>query len=78
MPFRLHAHGVYLNRLSFVKAPAIAGGFAAVVYLLTKYGVLLRKNALRAGFISAPIFFFVVTAVLTMVISTSNESCLYP
>ncbi|KAJ8519669.1 hypothetical protein ONZ45_g3389 [Pleurotus djamor] len=52
----------------FIIAPGISAGFAAVVFMLTKYGVLLRQNPLRAGFISAPIFFFTVTAILTMVI----------
>ena len=28
-------------------APALAGGFAATIYLLVKYGVLSRKNNIR-------------------------------
>ncbi|KAK0469022.1 sodium:inorganic phosphate symporter [Desarmillaria tabescens] len=52
----------------FVVAPGISAGFAAIIYMLTKYCVLLRKNSLRAGFFTVPIFFFGVTAILTMCI----------
>ncbi|PBK63188.1 sodium:inorganic phosphate symporter [Armillaria solidipes] len=52
----------------FIIAPGISAGFAAVIYLLTKYYVLLRKNSLRAGFATVPVFFFGVTAILTMCI----------
>ncbi|KAK0223966.1 sodium:inorganic phosphate symporter [Armillaria fumosa] len=52
----------------FIIAPGISAGFAAVIYMLTKYCVLLRKNSLRAGFTTVPIFFFGVTAILTMCI----------
>lgn len=34
--------------------------------MLTKFGVLVRKNPTRAALIAAPVFFFGVTAVLTM------------
>ncbi|KIY62110.1 sodium:inorganic phosphate symporter [Cylindrobasidium torrendii FP15055 ss-10] len=52
----------------WIIAPGISAAFGAIIYLITKYGVLLRKNSLRAGFIAAPVFFFGVTAILTMVI----------
>ncbi|PBK80826.1 sodium:inorganic phosphate symporter [Armillaria gallica] len=52
----------------FIIAPGISAGFAAVIYMLTKYCVLLRKNSLRAGFATVPVFFFGVTAILTMCI----------
>ncbi|KAK0484613.1 sodium:inorganic phosphate symporter [Armillaria novae-zelandiae] len=52
----------------FIVAPGISAGFAAIIYLLTKYCVLLRKDSLRAGFATVPIFFFGVTAILTMCI----------
>ncbi|KDQ29751.1 PHO4 superfamily [Pleurotus ostreatus PC15] len=61
----------------FLIAPGISAGFAAVVYMLTKYGVLLRKNPLRAGFIAAPIFFFGVSAILTMVIVYKGSPTLH-
>src|SRR5271154_6807907 len=39
---------------SWFIAPVIAGGFAAVIYLSTKYLVLKRKNPLRNGMIAMP------------------------
>ena len=42
-------------------APLVAGGFAAVVYLLTKYIVLVREDSVRAGLIMAPFWWFAVT-----------------
>ncbi|KAK0205393.1 putative Sodium:inorganic phosphate symporter [Desarmillaria ectypa] len=47
----------------FIIAPGLSAGFAAIIYI-----VLLRKNSLRAGFTIVPIFFFGVTAILTMCI----------
>ncbi|KAG2004826.1 sodium:inorganic phosphate symporter [Coprinopsis cinerea AmutBmut pab1-1] len=47
-------------------APAIGAAFGIAIYLLVKYGVLLRKDSVRWGMITAPIVFFLVGAVLTM------------
>ncbi|KAF1956564.1 phosphate transporter [Byssothecium circinans] len=49
-------------------APAISGAFAIIVFLITKYGVLQRKNPLRAGLWMIPAYFGVTAAILTMVI----------
>lgn len=49
-------------------APCIAGCFGAILFLITKYGVLKRKNPLRAGFILIPFFFFITSGVLTMLV----------
>lgn len=53
---------------SWVIAPAIAGCFAAIIFLITKYGVLKRENPLRWGFIMVPIYFAFTSGILTMVI----------
>ena len=50
-------------------APAISAGFEAIVYLLIKYIVLVRKDPTRWGLYTAPFFFFTLTAVLTLSIS---------
>jgi sodium-dependent phosphate transporter len=55
-------------------APALAAGFGAVIYLITKYAVLERKNPIRAGLIISPVYFFTVAAVLTMSIGKSSFS----
>jgi sodium-dependent phosphate transporter len=47
-------------------APSIAAGFGAIVYLITKYAVLVRKNPIRNALYISPMYFFTVTAVLTM------------
>ena len=41
-------------------APGIAGGFAAIIFLITKYGVMRRKNPVFKAFVMVPIYFFVV------------------
>ncbi|PWN48043.1 phosphate transporter [Violaceomyces palustris] len=46
-------------------APCIAGGFAAIVYLITKYAVLKSRNPVKVGLCTAPIYFFIVASVLT-------------
>lgn len=53
-------------------APAIAAGFGAVIFLITKYAVLKRKNTIRAALIASPVYFFGVTAILTLTIGTSH------
>lgn len=53
---------------SWVIAPAIAGCFAAVIFSVTKYGVLKRSNPVKYGFIMVPIYFGITSAILTMLI----------
>ncbi len=53
---------------AWVIAPGIAGCFGAILFLITKYLVLKRKNPLRAGLMLVPVFFFVTSAVLTMLV----------
>ncbi|TXT04866.1 hypothetical protein VHUM_03949 [Vanrija humicola] len=47
-------------------APAISAGFGAVIYLITKYAVLVRKDSVKKAMLLSPIYFFTVFAVLTM------------
>jgi sodium-dependent phosphate transporter len=49
-------------------APGIAGVFASIVFLITKYAVLERKRSLRNGFMMVPVYFAVTAGILTMVI----------
>jgi hypothetical protein len=53
-------------------APSLAGAFAATIYLLTKYLVLIREDSTRAGLIASPFFFFTTTTILTMSIGEPN------
>lgn len=47
-------------------APAIAAGFGAVLYLLVKFVVLMRRDAVRWAIWTGPFFFFTAAAVSTM------------
>jgi solute carrier family 20 (sodium-dependent phosphate transporter) len=53
---------------SWFIAPLVAGGFATVIYLVTKFLVLERKRSLRNGMISIPIYFGITLGILTMFI----------
>ncbi|KAG9128571.1 Na+/Pi symporter [Ceratobasidium sp. 392] len=59
--------GVAFVFSSWVIAPCIAGGFAAIVFLITKF-VLKRENSVKWGLILAPAYFFIVAGILTMAI----------
>ena len=53
---------------SWFVAPLIAGGFATIIYLATKYLVLKTKTPLRNGMIAIPIYFGGTLGILTMMI----------
>jgi sodium-dependent phosphate transporter len=57
--------GVVQVFLAWIFAPILAGCFASIVFLITKYGVLLRKNPIMKGFIAIPIYFGITSALLT-------------
>ncbi|CAE6358758.1 unnamed protein product [Rhizoctonia solani] len=65
-----NGNGVAFVFASWVIAPIVAGGFAAIVFLITKFVVLNREGdaSVKWGLIVAPVYFFVVSAVLTMAI----------
>ena len=46
-------------------SPLVAGGFAAIIYLITKFTVLRSKNPVSMGLWTAPIYFFGVTCIIT-------------
>lgn len=60
--------GVSAIIASWVISPAIAGGFASIIFMITKYGVLLRSDPLRNGFFMVPIYFGITSGILTMLI----------
>lgn len=69
------AGGVHWGWSGFAKiiaswfiAPAVAGAFAAILYLITKYTVLERKNSLRNAMYVIPLYFALTAGVLIMVI----------
>lgn len=65
--------GVVQVFLAWILAPSIAGGFGAIVFLITKYGVMLRKNPVMRAFVTIPLYFGVTSALLTSK-STTKKS----
>ena len=63
-----HGSGIAAIIASWFIAPAIAGAFAAILFLITKYLVLIRKESLRKGILLTPAYFGLTMGVLTMVI----------
>jgi PiT family inorganic phosphate transporter/sodium-dependent phosphate transporter len=55
-------------------APGIAGGFGAIVFLITKYGVMRRNNPVYKAFIMVPIYFFVTSFLLSLLICWKGGS----
>ncbi|ESZ97459.1 hypothetical protein SBOR_2148 [Sclerotinia borealis F-4128] len=53
---------------AWIIAPGIAGCFSTILFLITKYGVMKRKNPVRAAIISIPFYFGITTGLLTMLI----------
>lgn len=53
---------------AWVIAPGIAGCFGAILFLITKYGVLKRQNSFRKGLYYIPAYFALTSGVLTMLI----------
>lgn len=54
---------------SWFIAPCIAGAFASIVFLISKYCVLERKHNLRNGLFLMPVLIFITFAILTMLIT---------
>ncbi len=57
--------GVVQVFLAWILAPVLSGCFGAIIFLITKYGVMLRKNPVTKAFIAIPIYFGITSALLT-------------
>lgn len=49
-------------------APVIAACFGAIIFSITKYGVLRRSNPVRNAFFMVPIYFAITSGILTMLV----------
>lgn len=49
-------------------APGISGVFGAIIFLITKYGVMRRNNPVKKAFIMVPIYFFLTSFLLALLI----------
>jgi phosphate/sulfate permease len=57
--------GVVSVFLAWIIAPFCSAGFASIIFLITKYVVMLRRNPLMKALISIPIYFGVTSALIT-------------
>lgn len=57
-------------------APCISACFGAILFLLTKYGVMKSKNPLKMGMIMVPIFYALTSGILTMLIVWKGAAAL--
>lgn len=60
--------GVVQVFLAWVIAPVLAGGFASIIFLITKYGVLLRSNPSAKGLFLVPIYFWLTSSLIVMLL----------
>ncbi len=51
--------------LAWIIAPVLSSAFAAIIFLLTKYGVLLRSNPTNKGLMLIPIYFWSLPRLLS-------------
>ncbi|CAI5470793.1 unnamed protein product [Closterium sp. Yama58-4] len=69
--------GVAQIATSWVLAPTLAGILAALIYMITLYAVMKRKNSLRAGIYAIPVYFTLTTfIVMFYVVSKNGKSTL--
>lgn len=61
-------NGVVSVFLAWIIAPGLAGAFASIIFLITKYGVMLRSNPVLKGLCAIPVYFGITASLLTMLI----------
>jgi sodium-dependent phosphate transporter len=60
--------GVVQVFLAWIIAPGLAGCFAAILFLITKYGVMVRKNPVWKALFLVPVYFGVTAMLLVMLL----------
>ncbi|KAL2260378.1 hypothetical protein VTK26DRAFT_5619 [Humicola hyalothermophila] len=60
--------GVIQVFLAWIIAPGLAGCFAAIIFLVTKFGVMLRKDPVKKALFYVPVYFGITAALLTMLL----------
>ncbi|KAM0550856.1 hypothetical protein ACHAPJ_008720 [Fusarium lateritium] len=60
--------GVVSVFLAWIIAPGLAGAFGAIIFLITKYGVMLRSKPVWKGLYLTPVYFGITASLLTMLI----------
>lgn len=49
-------------------APGISAAFGAIIFLITKYGVMRRSNPVKMSFFMVPVYFFLTSFLLALLI----------
>ncbi|KAL1959104.1 hypothetical protein VTO42DRAFT_2891 [Malbranchea cinnamomea] len=66
--------GVVQVFLAWVIAPGLSAAFGSIIFLITKYAVMLRSNPVKWAFFTIPVYFGVATGLLTMLIVWKGAS----
>ncbi|KAK3305931.1 phosphate-repressible phosphate permease [Chaetomium strumarium] len=60
--------GVVQVFLAWIIAPGISACFAAIIFLVTKYGVMMRKDPVKKALFYVPVYFALTAALLCMLL----------
>lgn len=60
--------GVIQVFLAWIIAPGLSGCFGAIIFTVTKYGVMLRSNPVMRAFALVPVYFAITGSLLTMLL----------
>ncbi|TGJ86675.1 hypothetical protein E0Z10_g2093 [Xylaria hypoxylon] len=60
--------GVVSVFLGWIIAPGLSAGFASILFLSTKYGVMLRKDPVKKAFALIPVYFGLTAILLAMLL----------
>ncbi|KAI1480605.1 phosphate transporter [Daldinia eschscholtzii] len=60
--------GVVSVFLAWIIAPGLAGIFASIIFLITKHGVMLRKDPVMKAFALVPVYFGITASLLVMLL----------
>jgi sodium-dependent phosphate transporter len=60
--------GVVSVFLAWIIAPGVSAAFAIIIFLVTKYAVMLRSNPVIKGLMLVPVYFGITASLLTMLI----------
>jgi phosphate/sulfate permease len=70
-------NGVSAVFAAWVIAPGIAGIFGAIIFMITKYGVMRRKNPVKNAFVTVPIYFTLTAGLLASMFFSLQSNIVY-
>jgi phosphate/sulfate permease len=69
--------GVTQVFLAWIIAPFLSGAFGAIIFLITKYFILLRSNPALRALYTVPFYFFLTSTLLASMFSCPGCLCRY-